>query len=56
MNAAVRRMLAATAPAAALLALAAPAPARDAIVVSADGTPIVASFHPAEGLAAGATA
>jgi len=56
MNAAVRRMLAATAPAAALLALASPAPARDAIVVSADGTPIVASFHPAEGLAAGAKA
>ncbi len=49
-------MLAATAPAAALLALAAPAPARDAIVVSADGTPIVASFHPAEGLAPGAKA
>ena len=56
MNATVRRILALTAPAAALLAGAAPALARDAVVTSADGTPIVTSFHPAEGLAPGAKA
>jgi ABC-2 type transport system ATP-binding protein len=39
--------------AAILLGAAAPAEARDAIVTSADGTPIVTSFHPAEGLAPG---
>jgi ABC-2 type transport system ATP-binding protein len=56
MNATVRKMLAPAASAAALLAGAAPALARDAVVTSADGTPIVASFHPAEGLAPGAKA
>src|SRR5215212_1227418 len=56
MNATVRKMLAPAASAAALLAGAAPALARDAVVTSADGTPIVTSFHPAEGLAPGAKA
>jgi ABC-2 type transport system ATP-binding protein len=56
MNATVRRLLGLAAPAAAALALASPAAARDAIVTSADGTPIVASFHPAQGLAPGAKA
>ena len=42
---------------AAVLLLAAPAAhARDAVVLSYDGTPIVTSFHPAEGLAPGAKA
>ena len=52
MNATVRTLLALAAPAA-VLALAAPAHARDAVVPSYDGTPIVTSFHPAEGLAPG---
>lgn len=56
MNATVRALLGLAAPAAAALALASPAAARDAIVISADGTPIVSSFHPAEGLAPGAKA
>ena len=56
MNATVRALLGLAAPAAAALALASPAAARDAVVTSADGTPIVTSFHPAEGLAPGAKA
>ena len=56
MNATVRALLGLAAPAAAALALASPAVARDAVVTSADGTPIVTSFHPAEGLAPGAKA
>src|SRR5688500_18887274 len=55
MNATVRTLLALAAPAA-VLALAAPAHARDAVVPSYDGTPIVTSFHPAEGLPPGAKA
>jgi ABC-2 type transport system ATP-binding protein len=50
------RLIAATAATLAPLAAALPAHARDAVVTSRDGTPIVASFHPAEGLAAGAKA
>ena len=49
-------MLAVVAPTAALLTAAAPAVARDAVVISADGTRIVTSFHPAAGLAAGTKA
>ena len=52
----VRPCLAALAAAAALLLAAPAAHARDAVVLSYDGTPIVTSFHPAEGLAPGAKA
>jgi ABC-2 type transport system ATP-binding protein len=53
MNAHVRLRVAGLAGALALLAGAAPAQARDAVVTSADGTPIVTSFFPADGLQAG---
>jgi ABC-2 type transport system ATP-binding protein len=53
MNAAVRAMAVLAAAAAPLLAGAAPAAARDAIVPSFDGTPLIVTLHAAEGLAAG---
>jgi ABC-2 type transport system ATP-binding protein len=49
----MRRTLAALAVAAGTLAAAAPAQARDAIVPSFDGTPLVVTLHPAAGLAPG---
>jgi ABC-2 type transport system ATP-binding protein len=56
MNAAVRLLAASVAASAAALAAAAPAAARDAIVPSFDGTPIVVTLHPAAGLGAGGRA
>jgi ABC-2 type transport system ATP-binding protein len=56
LNGRVRPCAAAFASAAALLLAAPAAHARDAVVPSYDGTPIVTSFHPAEGLAPGAKA
>jgi ABC-2 type transport system ATP-binding protein len=54
MNVAVRRIIAALASAGvATLAAAAPAGARDAIVPSFDGTPIIVTLHPAAGLQPG---
>jgi hypothetical protein len=52
MNVSVRTLLAGAIAVAALVGAPA-ASARDAIVTSFDGTPISASFFPAEGLAAG---
>jgi ABC-2 type transport system ATP-binding protein len=53
LNARVRLSLAALAGTVAVLGAAAAAEARDATVRSFDGTPIIVSFHPAQGLASG---